>query len=85
MALDGLIQDVKLEPQTHAITDLMHFLKCMMDWGRPALHAALDKRKGRSFWISGQVRYSHPARDVKDTKPQYLHTGKRRFMNQEEL
>ena len=31
MALDGLIQDVKLEPHPHPITDLMHFLKCMMD------------------------------------------------------
>ena len=56
-----------------------------MDWVRPAVHAALDKMKGLSFWISVHVRYTHPAREVKDTKPQYLHTGKRRLMNHEEL
>ena len=63
----------------------MHFLKYMMDWVRPVVHATLDKMKGLSFWISVQVRYTHPAREVKDMKPQYLHTGKRRLMNHEEL
>ena len=67
MALDGLIQDVKMEP--HPVTDLMHFLKYMMDWVRPAVHAAIDKMKGLSFWISVHVRYTHPAREVKDMKP----------------
>ena len=38
-----------------------------------------------SFWISGQVRYTHPAREVKDMKPQYLPTGKRRLMNHEQF
>ena len=70
MALDGLIQDVKLEPHGHPITDLMHFLKNMIDWVRPVVHAALDKMKGLSFWISAQVRYTHPAREVKDMCPQ---------------
>ena len=63
----------------------MHFLKCRMDWVRTALQAALDKMKGLSFWISVQVRYTHPTREVKDMKPQYLHTGKRSLMNHEEL
>ena len=85
MALDGLIQDVKMEPHPHPVTNLMHFLKDMMDWLRPTVHAALDKMKGLSFWISFQLRYTDHAREVKDMKPQYLHTGKRRFMNHEEL
>ena len=83
MALDGLIQDVKMEPHPHPVTDLMHFLKYPMDWLPPANHAALDKMKGLSFWISVQVRKTHPAREVKDMKPQYLHAGKRRLMNLE--
>ena len=37
------------------------------------------------FWISVQVRYTHPAREVKQLKPQYLQRGKRRLMTQEEL
>ena len=56
-----------------------------MDWVGPAVHAALDKLKGLSFWISVQVRYTHPVREVKDMKPQYLHIRKRRLMNHEEL
>ena len=67
------------------VTELMHFLKYMMDWVRPVGHAALDKMKWLSFWISVQVRYTHPAREVKAMRPQYLHTGKRRLMNHEEL
>ena len=63
----------------------MHFLKYMMDWVRPVVHTTLDKMKRLSFWISVNVRYTHPAREVKDMKPQYLHTGKRRLMNHEEL
>ena len=85
MALAGLVQDVNLEPHPHPVTDLMHFLKYMMDCVRPVGHAALDKMKGLSFWISLQVRYNHPAREVKDMKPQYLHTSKRRLINHEEL
>ena len=76
---------MKIEPHPHPITDLVHFLKDMMDWVRPVVHATLDKMKGLSFWISVQVRYTHPAGDVKDMRPQYLHTGKRRLMNHEEL
>ena len=60
MVLDGLIQDVKFEPHPHPITDLMHFLKCMMDWVRPAVHATLDTMKGLSFWILFQMRYAPP-------------------------
>ena len=63
----------------------MHFLKYMMDWVRPVVHATLDKMKGLSFWISVCVRYTHPAREVKGMEPQYLRTGKRRLMNQDEL
>ena len=85
MALDGLIQDVKMEPRPHPLTDLMHFLTYMMDWVRPTVHAALEKLKGLSFWISIEVRYTHRAREVKDMQPQYLHTGKRRLMNHEEV
>ena len=56
MALDGLIQDVKMEPHPPPVTDLMHFLKYMMDWVLPVMHAALDKMNGLSLWISVHVR-----------------------------
>ena len=69
MALDGLVLDVKLEPHPHPVTDLMLFLKYMMEWVRPFVHAVLDKRKGLSFLISVQVRYTDPASEVKDLKP----------------
>ena len=84
MALDGLIQDVKLEPHTHPITYIIHFLRYMMDSVLPIVHATLDKMKGLSFWISMQVRYTHPAKELTDMRPQ-LHTGKRRLMKHHEL
>ena len=85
MTFDGLIQDVKLEPHLHPITDLMHLLKNLMDCVRPVLHAALEAMKSLSLWISVQVRYSDPGKELREMGPQYLHTAKRRLMNQEEL
>ena len=63
----------------------MHFLKEMMDLVRPAVHGALDKMKGLSFRISVQVRYTHPAKELTDMRPQYRHTGKRPLMNDQQL
>ena len=37
----------------------------MIDWVRTVFHTALDKKNVLNFWISVQVRYPHPARDVK--------------------
>ena len=51
MALDGVSKDVKMEPQPHPLTVVMHILKYMMEWLRPAVHAALDKMRGLSFLI----------------------------------
>ena len=79
------LQRCEVGDTDHPVTGLMQFLKYMMDWVRQVVHAALDKMKGLSFWISGHVRYSHPARETKYMRPQYLHTAKRRLMNDEEL
>ena len=62
MAFEDHIQDVNMEQLSHPVTELMHFLRDMRDWVCPALHAALDKMKGISLWISVEVRYSQPAR-----------------------
>ena len=85
MALDGLMEVVKLEPHPHPVTDLMHFLEEMMDWLRQIVQAILDKAKGLTIWISVQVRSTQPDREIKDMRRQYRHTGKRRRLNQEEL
>ena len=85
MAIDGLVQDLKLQPKRHPVTDFIHFLKSMVDWVRPVVHAALDKMKGLRFWIWVHVRYTHRAMEVKEMRPQYLHKGKTRIMNHEQL
>ena len=67
MWLDPLFQEVKLKP--HPVIDLALFLKYMVDWVRPAVHAAVDAMKGLSFWISVLVRYTHPAKELQETHP----------------
>ena len=61
----------------------MHLLKYVMDWLRPLVHAALDEMKGFTFWISVQVRYTHPAKELPEMRPKSLHTAKRRLMKHE--
>ena len=85
MAFKGLVQDVNLEPHPHPVTELKPFLTFMMDWVSPIVPASLDKPKGFCFCMSVQVRYAHPASEVKDMRSKYLHAWKRRIMNHEEL
>ena len=63
MALDRLFEDVKLEQHPEK-------LESLMDWVRPFVPATLDKMNGLNFWISVQVRYTHPEREFKHIRPQ---------------
>ena len=83
--LAHLFQDVNLEPHHDPVTDLMDFLKYMVDWIRPAVHAALDAMKRVGFSITLLFRYTHSAKELQDRHTQYVNTGKRHLMKQLEL
>ena len=84
-ALQGLVQDVGYEPVHRPQKHLVRFIESAIAKVRPDLKAALKIVKGLSFWISVQVQYLHPAKPKADQKSTYLHSGKRRIINDFEL
>ena len=80
-ALDGLYQDMMLEPVPHPVRDLASFLKSLIEYLRPHLTAVFQTKHGVTFWVSVQVRYSHPNKTQADDHPPHLHSGKHTILN----
>ena len=85
MALGGLVQDVKYEPTNQPQKDLTRFLEALRNTIRPLLQKALESKHGVTFWVSLQVKYAHPSKEIKDMRPPFLHSGKRRLIHETEL
>ena len=84
-ALDGLIQDVKYEPVRHPQKNLVEFMGAVRSTITPLLQQALEAQKGVTFWVSLQVKYAHPTKEITDLNPPHLHSGKRRLTHEGEL
>ena len=83
-SLDGFLQDVELQP-TMALNDLSHYLEITLEYLQPELQRNLDKGGAFSFWVSVQVRYSHPIKSLKDMNPPFLHTGKQLVLRRSQI
>ena len=74
-SLDGFLQEAELRSQSGQ-HDLVLFLDCLRRYLLPQLLRMLERKGGFSFWVSVQVKYSHPTKSLSDMSPPFLHTGR---------
>ena len=64
------------EPRRSPQRDLLKFILSMEQAVREYLTAALLELHGLSLCVSVELTSTHPAKEIVDMKPQYLHSGK---------
>ena len=84
-ALDGIIQDTRFEVVERPQRDMTRFLGALIGTLRPWMHKSFLQRHGISYWVSVQLKYTHPVKEIKDMDPPYLHTGTQRLINADEI
>ena len=84
-ALKGYVVDAKFAPTTHPHNNLAIILGAVRSTIKPLLVEALKSKHGLSFWVSLQVKYMHPSKEIKDMNPPFLHSGKKILINEAEL
>ena len=84
-SLDGYVQDAKFVPTTHPHNNLAIILAAIRATIKPLLEEALKSNHGLSFWVSLQVKYMHPSKEITNMQPPFLHSGKKILLNETEL
>ena len=84
-SFDGLVQDTRFEVVERPQRDMTRFLGALVGTLRPWMHAALRQRHGISYWVSVQLQYIHPMKELKDMQATYLHTGTQRLLREDEI
>ena len=71
--LAGFLQEAELRPLSGE-RDLLLFLEYLRRYLIPELLRMFDRKCGLSFWVSLQVKYTHPTKSLPDVSPPFLHT-----------
>ena len=72
-ALNGLVQEIKYSLQPHPLRDLSQFLISMREVVKEHLLSILHAGKGVGFWVTIQVIYNHPTKEMTEMTPPTLH------------
>ena len=72
--MEGLLQHIEIRAK-RPFGDLDIFLDQLRLYLRPKLAQILSVKHGIKFWLSIQVEYDHPTKDLIDPRPVYLHTS----------
>ena len=75
-ALDGTIKQMTFVSDKH-FSDLDDYLEHLRVKLTSTFLELLDDKHGINFWVAVYVRYSHPNKDLTDTEPIVLQSGKR--------
>jgi len=75
-ALDGLVQDIKMEVVEHPTRNLIQFLHAMRATLEQMIQQAIDQNKGITFWVAVHLKYTHPHKELLKMDPPYLNSGR---------
>ena len=66
--------------------DFIHYLKSLRQYLQTEIATMMETLKGVIFWVSIQVRYTHPTRELNEHESTaYLHSAKQMLFDRDEL
>ena len=83
-SLEGLLQDIELRTNIR-MYDFEPYLRGLRYALESEILKMFAKERGINFWVSVQVKYTHPTKDLSDQPPPFLHTGKLVLINKQDL
>ena len=71
----GIVKEVDLKSRKE-YHDLEEYVHDLADYLQAVIEPILKDKGALNFWLSIEVAYTHPTKEVKVDRSKYLHTGK---------